>query len=170
MKTIFEDSNVRASLEEPKKGGSNVAPIALWVVAFLFIGVTFGIFRWIETKPALTPPPKPADLQDAKQTADAFTKFNKYVMQDNWAEAANMLSTKGLQTLKDQNKPLRESVLGDKKDLKVALAESTTSIDRLPDRVRQDCIYKFPDGSFIVVPLFLVIENNKLVIDAWSEQ
>ncbi|MBO0721718.1 MAG: hypothetical protein J2P41_12895 [Blastocatellia bacterium] len=171
MRSIFEDSDMRAGLEEKetKKTGNNTVPFVLWLVAFAFIGVTFAVFRYVETRPALTPPPKPADLQDAKQTADTFSKFNKFVMEENWAEAANMLSTTALQRLKDQNKTLKESVLGDKKDMRVALAEPTASIDRAPDRVRQDCIYKFDDGQYIIVPLFLVIENNKLVIDAWSE-
>jgi hypothetical protein len=169
MRSIFEDSTVRPGLEETKKGGSNTLPFVLWLMAFVFIGVTFGVFRWVETRPALTPPPKPANLQDAKQTAEAFAKFNKFVMEENWAEAANMLSAAGLQRLKDENKTLRESILGDRKDMRVALAESTVSIDRAPDRVRQDCIYKFDDGQFIIVPLFLVIENEKLVIDAWAE-
>jgi len=169
MRSIFEDTNVRASLEETKKGGSDTVPFVLWILAFVFIGVTFGVFRWVETRPALTPPPKPANLQDAQQTAEAFAKFNKFVMEENWAEAANMLSTAGLQRLKDQNKTLRESILGEKKDMRVALAEPTVSVDRAPDRVRQDCIYKFDDGTYIIVPLFLVIENDKLSIDAWAE-
>ena len=170
MRSIFEDSNVRAAAaEETKKPGSKTAPFVLWLLAFAFIGITFGVVRWVENKPALTPPPKPADLQDPKQTAEAFDKFNKFVRDQNWAEAANLLSTAGLQRLKDQNKTLQESILGEKKDLKIAAAEPTASIDRAPDRVRQDCIYKFDDGTYIIVPLFLIIENEKLVIDAWSE-
>lgn len=170
MRSILED-NARAGFEEkePKNAGSNTVPFVLWLLAFVFIGITFAIFRYVETRPALPPPPKPADLQDAKQTADTFSKFNKFVMEENWDEAAKMLSTAAQQRLKDQNKTLKESVLGDKKDLKVALAEPTDSIDRAPDRVRQDCIYKFYDGQYIIVPLFLVIENNQLVIDAWAE-
>jgi hypothetical protein len=169
MRSIFEDSDARTNIEDAKKAGSNTLPIILCLVAFVAIGGTFGVVRWVETRPALERPPDPANLQDSRQTYTVFSKFNRFITEENWAEAANMLSAAALQRLKDQNITLRESILGEKKDMRVFEAAVTDSIDRAPDRVRQDCIYKFDNGEYIVVPLYMVIENEKLVIDAWAD-
>jgi hypothetical protein len=170
MRSIFEDSDARTNIEDAKKAGSKTLPVILCLVAFVAIGSTFGVYRWVETRPPLERPPDPANLQDARQTYAAFSKFNRFITEENWAEAANMLSAAGLQRLKDQNKTLRESILSDKyKDMRVAQAAVTDSIDRGLDRVRQDCIYTFDNGETIIVPLYLVIENEKLVIDAWAD-
>jgi hypothetical protein len=170
MRSIFEDSDARTNIEAAKKAGSNTLPIILCLAAFVAIGGTFGVVRWVETRPALERPPDPANLQDSRQTYAVFSKFNRFVTEENWAEAANMLSAAALQRLKDENKALRESILTDKyKDMRVFEAAVTDSIDRAPDRVRQDCIYKFDNGEYIVVPLYMIIENEKLVIDAWAD-
>jgi hypothetical protein len=169
MRSIFEDSDARANIEDAKKAGSKTLPLILCLAAFVAIGGTFGVVRWVENRPALERPPDPANLQDSRQTYAVFSKFNRFVTEENWAEAANMLSAAALQRLKDQNKTLRESILGEKKDMRVFEAAVTDSIDRGPDRVRQDCIYKFDNGEYIVVPLYMVIENEKLVIDAWAD-
>jgi len=39
----------------------------------------------------------------------------------------------------------------------------------MPNYVRQDCVYKFADGQFKILPLVLVLENGRLVINSWSE-
>jgi hypothetical protein len=169
MRSIFEDSDVRTNIEDAKKAGNQSLPFALWLLAIVCVAVTLGVFRWVETRPAIEKPPDPANLQDSRQTYALFTKFNRFVTEENWAEAEKMLSTAGLQRLRDQSKSLRESILGEKKDMRVVEAAVTDSIDRGTDRVRQDCIYKFDDGQYIVVPLFLIIENEKLTVDAWSE-
>jgi hypothetical protein len=170
MRSIFEDSDVRTSIEDAKKAGSNSLPFALWLLALFCVAVTFGVLRWVETRTPLERPPDPANLQDSRQTYEVFSKFNRLITEEKWDEATAMVSAAGLQRLKDQNKTLRESILGDKfKDMRVAEASVTDSIDRGTDRVRQDCIYKFDDGQYIVVPLFMIIENEKLMIDDWSE-
>jgi hypothetical protein len=169
MRSIFEDTDVRTNIEEAKKAGSNSLPFVLWLLAIVCVGATLGVFRWVETRPALERPPDPANLQDKNQTYAVYSQFNRFVTEENWAEAANMLSAAGLQRLKDQNKTLRESILGEKKDMRVVEAALTDSIDRASDRVRQDCIYKFDDGQYIIVPLYMIIENDKLVIDAWAD-
>jgi hypothetical protein len=169
MRSIFEDSDVRANIEDVKKAGSNSLPFALWLLALVCVAVTAGVFRWVETRPAPERPPDPANLQDSRQTYEVFARFNRLVTEQKWDEATSMLSAAGLQRLKDQNISLRESILGEKKDMRVFEAAVTDSVDRAQDRVRQDCIYKFDDGQYIVVPLFMVIENEKLVIDAWAE-
>jgi hypothetical protein len=169
MRSIFEDSNVRTNIEDAKKAENKSLPFALWLLAFFCLAGTLIVLRFVANQPSPERPPDPANLQDPRQTYAVFAKFNRFITEENWAEAANMLSAAGLQRLKDQNKTLRESILGEKKDMRVAEAAVTDSIDRAPDRVRQDCIYTFEDGNTIIVPLFLVIENEKLMIDAWSE-
>jgi hypothetical protein len=169
MRSIFEDSDARTNIEDAKRAESKSMPLALWLLAFVCVAGAVAAYQWVESRPAPERPPDPANLQDSRQTYAVYAKFNRFITEENWAEAANMLSATGLQRLKDQNKPLRESILGEKKDLRVVEAAVTDSIDRGPDRVRQDCIYKFEDGQYIVVPLYMIIENEKLVIDAWSD-
>ena len=122
------------------------------------------------------PPPPPVSLDDPKQTADACGKFNKFVAYGNWAEAESMLSTPAKQRLIAEQKNLRESLLGIFKDNKIVGAETTQSIDRnVPGRVRIDCLYKFIDnGNYSkvdqrIIPIVIVNENSRLVIDDWRD-
>lgn len=169
MRTLFEDTDLSANLEEEKKGGSRNLPLVLSLIALLFVSVTWGVYRWVISKPTPTPPPPPVSLSDPKQTAEAFSSFNRNVQDGNWAEAEKLLSTAARNKLAAENKTLRESILGDKKDEKVIEAASTPSGDRTVDKVRQDCVYKFLDGQYKIIPLGLVIENGRLVIDSWWE-
>ncbi|MCI0336346.1 MAG: hypothetical protein L0226_02125 [Acidobacteria bacterium] len=170
MRSIFEDTEVQANLEDAKKGGNNYLPYAMWFTAIIFIVGTWSVYRWVDNRPAPEPPPPPVSLADVKQTSEAFSKFNRFAQEDNWAEAEKLLSVAALQKLKDQNKSLRDSVLGERKNDRVVEAASTPSGERTTDRVRQDNVYKFADGQYIIVPLALIMENGKLVIDGWSEQ
>jgi len=171
MRTIFEDSEIKArQLEAQIKKGSSYLDYFLWATAFVFIATTWGVYRWSAGRPAPPPPPPPLSLQDPRQTSEAFGKFNKLVQDSNWDEAAKLLSIAAQERLKTENKSLRESILGNRKDDKVIEAASTPSIDRTSTYVRQDHIYKFPDGNYIIVPLTLIIENDKLVIDKWNEE
>ena len=171
MRTIFEDSEVKArQLEGQVKKGSSYLDYFLWALAFIFIASTWGVYRWSAGRPAPPAPPPPLSLQDPRQTSEAFGKFNKLVQDSNWDEAFKLLSIAGQERLKNENKSLRESILGNRKDEQVIEAASTPSIDRTPSYVRQDCIYKFPDGSYIIVPLTLIIENEKIVIDKWNDE
>jgi hypothetical protein len=169
MRTLFEDTDLKANLEEEKKGGSKNLPLILWLVALLFVSGTWGVYRWVITRPSPEPPPPPVSLSDAKQTVEAFSKFNRNVQDGNWPEAEKLLSTAARIKLAAEKKTLRESMLGDKKDEKVMEAASTPSGDRTVDKVRQDCVYKFLDGQYKILPIGLIIENGQLVIDSWWE-
>ena len=170
MRSIFEDTDARANIEDQKKGGSSSLPIVLWLIAIIFIVGTWSVFRWASDHVAPEPPPPPVSLEDTKQTAEAFGKFNKFVQDGNWAEAEKLLSVAAQEKLKKDNKSLRESILGNRKDEMVIEAASTPSGEKTPVRVTQDCVYKFQDGQYIIVPLVLVMENGRLVIDSWWEE
>lgn len=169
MRTIFDDIEAKSNLEEEKKGGSRSLPVILWLVALTFIVGTWGVYRWVISRPAPEPPPPPVSLEDYRQTSEAFAKFNRFVQDDNWAEAEKLLSTAALQVLADQKKTLKESVLGDRKDDRVVEAASTPSGERTSDHVQQDCVYKFADGQFKIIPLVLIMENGRLVINSWAQ-
>ncbi|MGH9767786.1 MAG: hypothetical protein ACREAB_10170 [Blastocatellia bacterium] len=177
MRTIFEDTVAKAEMEEVRSRGqeSKYTLLVLWLVAVVFLAGTWGVYRWADTRPAIEPPPPPVSLDDPKQRTEAISKFNKFVFSGNWPEAEAMLSTTAKQRLSNEQKSLRESLLGTYKDYKIAGADRTDSIDTsVPGRVREDCLYKFTDDYYtkieqIIVPLVLVIENSKLVIDDWGE-
>ncbi|MCI0525690.1 MAG: hypothetical protein L0Y75_10545 [Acidobacteria bacterium] len=177
MRTIFEDTNVKAEMEEVSSRGqeNKYTLLLLWAVALVFLAGTWGVYRWADSRPALEPPPPPVSLEDPKQTAEAFNKFNSFVAYGNWPEAEAMLSTSAKQRLSDEQKPLRDSLLGAYKDYRIVGADRTNSIDTsIPGQVREDCLYKFSDANYTkyeqrIIPLVLVNENNKLVIDSWGE-
>jgi hypothetical protein len=177
MRTIFEDTAVKAEIEEARNRGNerkSTLPI-LWLVALLFLLAVGGVYRWVESRPAIEPPAPPASLDDPVQTGEAFTKFNRFGLDGKWTEAEAMLSTAAKQKLTNEQKSLPESLLGKFKDYKMVGADLTQSIDRsIPGMVRVDCLYKFTndvDYANIeqkIVSLTLVIENNKLMIDNWG--
>ncbi len=170
MKTIFDDIEKKQELEEEKKGGSKYIPFTLWLVAIAFLIGTWSVYRWVANHPAVEPPPPPISLEDVKQTSAVINQFNRFVQEDKWGEAELMLSKAGLERLKSQGKSLRESLLGERKDQKVLEAATTPSGEKAPDRIRQDCVYRFYDGQFMIVPLTLIIENGKIVVDSWAEE
>lgn len=169
MRTIFDDVEARNNLEEEQKGTSRSVPIILWVVSFVFVVVTWNIYRWAISKPAPEPPPPPVSLEDVRQTAAAFSAFNRQVQDDNWFEAEKLISVTASQTLIARQQTLKQSILGDRQNDRVVEAASTPSGERMPNYVRQDCVYKFADGQFRIIPLFLIIENGRLVINSWTE-
>jgi len=176
MRTIFEDTNAKAEMEEVSyRGNENkYTLLLLWLVALVFLGGTWGVYRWADSRPAVEPPPPPVSLDDPKQTIDAVSKFNRFVAYGNWPEAEAMLSSAAKQKLSAEQKTLRESLLGDYKDDKIVGAEITNSNDRsVPGVVREDCLYKFTDNNYTkvdqtIIPLALVNENSRLVIDGWE--
>ena len=169
MRTIFDDVEARNNLEEEKKGGNKSVPVLLWLVALIFVVATWNVYRWVISKPAPEPPPPPVSIEDIRQTSAAFAQFNRFVQDDNWIEAEKHISITASQTLDNQQKTLKQSVLGDRQNDRVVEAASTPSGERMPNYVRQDCVYKFADGQFKILPLVLVLENGRLVINSWSE-
>lgn len=176
MRTIFEDTTLKAELEEAGSRGDerkSTLPI-LWLVALLFLVGVWGVYRWADSRPAIVPPPPPVSLDDPKQTAEAFGKFNRFVLDGNWPEAEAMLSTAAKQRLTDEQKSLPESLLGKYKDYKIVGGEIIQGVDRsIPGMVSVNCLYKFTDDNYTkieesIIPLTLVNENSKLVIDSWG--
>jgi hypothetical protein len=175
MRTIFEDTTLKAEMEESRSRGDerkSTLPI-LWLIALLFLGSVWGVYRWADSRPALTPPPPPVSLDDPKQTGDIFSKFNQFIFDVKWSEAEAMLSATAKQRLNNEQKSLAESLFGKYKDHKVVGAEIIPGFDRsIPGTLSANCLYKFTDVNYTkiedrIIPLTLVIENNKLVIDSW---
>jgi len=177
MRTIFEDTTLKAEMEEVRDRGNEnkYTLLVLWLIALVFLGGTWGVYRWADSRPAVEPPPPPVSLDDPKQTAEAFSKFNRFVVYGNWSEAEAMLSTAAKQRLSDERKSLRDSLLGSYKDHMIVGGDRTDSIDRsVPGRVREDCLYKFTNDNYNkieqrIIPLVLVNENSRLVIDSWGD-
>jgi hypothetical protein len=177
MRTIFEDTNLKAELEDaPSRSNEGKYTLfLLWLLAIVFLTGTWAVYRWVDNRPALQPPPPPVSLDDPKQTTEAFGKFNRFVKDGNWTEAEAMLSNAAKQRLATEQKSLRDSLMGQFKDLKISEATTTLSIDRgVPGRVRQDSYYVFTDEALTrtetrIVPLVLIMEDGKLVIDSWSD-
>jgi hypothetical protein len=180
MRTIFEDTTLKAEIEESRSRGNerkSTLPI-LWLVALLFLGGVWGVYRWADAHAAVAPPAPPVSLDDPKQTAEAFGKFNRFALDGKWSEAEEMLSTAAKQRLTNEQKRLAESLLGKFKDYKMVVGEMTQSIDRsVQGKVRVDCLYKFTKDPVNytnveqrIIPLTLVIEkeSGKLVIDSWE--
>jgi hypothetical protein len=177
MKTIFEDTALKAQREEASFRGNErgyTLPI-LWLVAMLSLAGVWRAYIWAEKQAAIEPPAPPASLEDDMQTSRAITKFNIAVLEGKWADAEAMLSTAAKQRLTSENKSLTESLLGKFKDYKIVGGEITQSVDRSePNMLRIDSLYKFSnDPSYArieqrVISLVLIIEDNKLKIDNWS--
>jgi len=178
MRTIFEDTALKAEMEESRSRGNerrSTLPI-LWLVAVLFLGSVWGVYRWADSHAAVAPPAPPVSLEDPRQRAEAFSKFNQSILNGNWLEAEGMLSTAAKQRLTEQQKSLPESLLGKFKDYKIVSGEMTPSIDTsVPGMVRLDCYYKFTDDPINytkvearAISLSIVIENGRLVIDNWE--
>lgn len=176
MRTLFEDTNAVANLEDGVKSSGNklLLPV-LWCVAIAFLVGTWSVYRWTTNKPAPAAPPPPVSLKDLKQVNEAFQQFNTFLREGKWTEAEAMLSTTAKQQLTAENKTLRESLFGKLKDLKLDSAIGTASIDDSdPNTYLQDFNFVFTDEQFSetkqkIIQLGLVIENGKIVINSWGE-
>ena len=178
MRTIFEDTDLKADLEDQRSRGkeSKGLLVVLWLFALIFLGGTWSVYQWAVKQPAPTPPPPPVSLDDPKQTTEIIGKFNLLVKDANWIEAEKLLSTGATQRLATEQKSLHDSLLGKFKDYKILEALTTPSVDRSePGKLRQDCNFILGDPGLtkterMIIPLTLVIDNGRLAIDDWSEQ
>lgn len=176
MRTLFEDTNLRADLDDGvKDSGNKYLLIVLWFVAIAFLGATWSVYRWANSRPAPLPPPPPVSLQDLKQTSRALTEFNGFVREGKWTEAEAMLSSYARQKLTADNKTLADSLLGQFKDWKLTEAASTPSVDRTdPNTFKQDFVYILTNQDITkteqkIISLSLVLENGKIVINSWGD-
>lgn len=177
MRTLFEDTDLKADLEDQRVRGKETKGllVILWMIALLFLGGTWGVYQWAIKQPAPLPPPPPVSLDDPKQTTKAIGDFTRLAKENNWVEAENMLSTAAKQRLMAEQKPLRDSLLGNLKDLKLVEALTTASVDRSETgKLRQDCNFILTDAKMEkteqkIIPITLVIDNGKLAIDDWRE-
>ena len=165
MRTIFEDVDERTNREDDGKEGRTA--ILLWLVAILSIGAAWGTYRWITHRRAALPPPPPVSLNDDNQLSTTLNQFNGFVKAGNWEEAQKMLSSEGIKRLEDEQKTLRESLLGERSKDEVVEALLTPSLSRTPSTVRIDCGYLFADRQTKIIPLTLVIENGRLMVNSW---
>jgi len=165
MRTIFEDVDEQTNREDDGKEGRTA--ILLWLVAILAVATAWGTYRWItHRRPAQAPPPA-ISLTDDNQLNTTVNQFNGFVKAGNWEEAQKMLSSEGLKRLEDEKKTLRESLLGDKSNEKVVEAGTTPSRSHTPSTARLDCGYFFLDGQTRIIPITLVIENGRLMVNSW---
>jgi hypothetical protein len=167
MRTLFEDTDERADREYDQR--EKRLPIVLWALAVVLLAGA-GVSYYVVThrKPPELPPIA-ASLDDPTQINQTLNRFNEFVRMSKWDEAQAMLSTAALKRLSDEKKTLRESLLGENKDDKLAQTGLTPSQSRTPSTVRVDCVYFFDKqgGLEKIVPLTLIKENDRLVIDSW---
>ena len=181
MRTIFEDTDLQTDLLEKKERGPEnqyLLPV-LWLMAFLFVATTWGIYRWATERPAPQPPPPPVSVDDPKQTGKLLGEFTRVIKEDNWIAAETMLSATAKQRLATEQKSLRESMFGALKDNKISEAATTPSIDRSePGKLRQDVVFVLTDPGFAkteskIMPLVIIKEGEpgaeRLVIDGWEQ-
>lgn len=165
MRTIFEDVNEKADRDDDKKGRG--LTIALWLVALLSIGGAYGTYYWLSHRKPPVPPPAAVSLDDNTQLNTAINQFNGFIKAGNWEEAQKMISREGQARLAEEKLSLRESLLVERKNDVVVEALLTPARSRTPSTTRLDCAYLFPDRSTKIVPLTLVIEDGRLVINSW---
>lgn len=170
MRSIFQDTELQANQEQSKAGGSRTLPVITCIIAMVFAALVWGIYVKASNHPAPAPPPPPVSLKDADQTNKAFSTFNAFIREGKFAEAEKMLSTNAINKLKSSNKSLSESLLGKNKDAKLTVTDPTPSGEATPERVRKDHVFIFENNITTIVPLELVIENGKIVVDGWGEE
>ena len=176
MRTIFEDSEARAAAEERGKDTGNKALLpVLWLITIAFLVGTWSVYRWANSRPAPLPPP-PVSLADLKQVGVVLTAFNGFVRDEKWTDAEAMLSSYARQKLLAEGKTLKDSLVGNVNGMKLREAASTPDTDRTdPNIFKQNFIYVFSDdqaqkSETKIIPLSLVIENGKIVVNGWSEE
>ena len=165
MRTIFEDVIEKSNKDDDRKGRGFT--IALWLVALLSLGGAYGAYHYIKNRKPEVPPPPPVSVQDDSQVSRTINQFNSFVKTGNWEEAQKMLSREGQSRLIEEKLSLRDSLLGDKKNAQLAEASLTPSQSHTPSTARIDCAYIFLDNSNKIVPITIVLEDGRLLVNSW---
>lgn len=165
MRTLFEDVTEKANRDDDKNGRGFT--LALWFVALLSIGGAYGAYYWITHRKPPEPPPKALSLDDTTQVNPVINEFNGFIKAGNWDEAQKMLSREGQARLAEEKISLRESLLVERKNDSVVEAMLTEARTHTPSTMRADCAYFFGDRSTMIIPLTLVIEDGRMVINSW---
>lgn len=165
MRTIFEDVNERADLEDDGQEGRTRTKF--WLGALLSFALAFGVYYFIKYRKPAPPPPVAVSLSDDNQLNAAVNQFTALIKAGNWDEATKMVSSEGVIRLRTENKGLRESLLVEKSKDPVSEALLTPSRSRTPSTVRLDTAFLFANGETKIIPITLVEENGRLVVNSW---
>ncbi|MCW5969957.1 MAG: hypothetical protein KIT57_15735 [Blastocatellales bacterium] len=165
MRTLFEDVTETANRDDDPKGGR--VTLVLWLVAVLSLGGAYGAYYWVTHRKPPEPAPAALSLDDVTQTNTAVNRFNGFIKAGDWEEAQKMISREGLERLEEEKLSLRESLLVERKNDTVVEALLTPARSRTPSTVRLDCAYLFADRSTKIIPLTLVIEDERIVVNSW---
>jgi hypothetical protein len=171
MRTLFEDTNENADREDA--GSATMVPLYTWALALLMLGIAVSTYFWVQRYRQQHPVVAPVivSVNDPTQVNQAINRFNNFVVAGNWPEAEAMLSNEAKTRLATEKKTLRESLLASrlraKKDDKLKAAVLTPSISRSETTFRVDCAYLFEDKEEMVVPITVIQESDRLVINSW---
>ena len=174
MRTVFEDTNETASLENPKTGQS--IPVVLWLVALLFLFGAFAVYRKVSNRIVLPPPPAVV-LNDTKQVNELLYKFNQLIKEANFDQAQAMLSAPAQQKLAESKMSFREALLAQRKGKDDKVLEAVPITENVvvnPDNLIIGVTYYFDKNETIYVPLTIVKEQiagaDRLAIAGWEEK
>lgn len=174
MRTVFEDTNEAASLENPKTGQS--VPVVLWLVAILFLVGAFAIYRKVSNR-VVEPPPPAVVLNDVRQVNELLYKFNQLIKEGNFDQAQAMLSASAQKKLTDSKLTFREALLVQRKgkdDKVVEAVPLTENATVNTDNIIIGITYYFDKNETIYVPLTVVKEtiadSDRLAIADWEEK
>ena len=172
MRTLFEDVNEKSDREDD--GSTKSLPVVTWLIAVLMIVIAVGTFFWVRHRQQVAAEQQAAvvvSLDDENQIKQTISKFGGFIVDGNWAEAEKMLSAEGRKRLETEKKTLRESLLGDRLAKKtgeqVVQMFPVTIAGHTASTARADCAFIFADREQTVMPITLVKEDNRLVINSW---
>jgi len=165
MRTLFEDTEEQANREDDR--ADKHLPVYLWVLAVVCLAGAVGTGYWAAHRKPPEPPPVVVSLDNDLQVNQTLHRFGDFAATDKWEAAQGMLSAEGLNRIEQEKKPLRESLLGKRKDSKVLKVEVLGTRSRTPSTLRVELVFFMADGEQKIVPITLVQENNRLAINSW---
>src|SRR5438067_1298810 len=117
MRTLFEDTDERADREDDQE--TRRLPVYLWTLALLLVAGASVLYYWATHRKPPEKPPVAVSIDNPSQVKETLNRFGNFIKQGKWDEAQSLLSSEGLKRLADEHLPLRESLLGKRKDDKV---------------------------------------------------